>query len=153
MTLLRRLASWVGAIVMLASVVILTLIGTRYLVDPVRAAAELQTSFASPAGVTSMRIGFGAFPLALAAILAACLLAPRRRLAGLAIVATVMGLAALARVVGIAIDGPAAESIRLLRPEVAMLALSSGCAAVEWRARRDRVVPLAPQSEGIHVSR
>ncbi|HEY6866010.1 MAG TPA: DUF4345 family protein [Candidatus Eisenbacteria bacterium] len=153
MTLLRRLASWVGAIVMLASVVILTLIGTRYLVDPVRAAAELQTSFASPAGVTSMRIGFGAFPLALAAILAACLLAPRRRLAGLAIVATVMGLAALARVVGIAIDGPAAESIRLLRPEVAMLALSSGCAAVEWRARRDRAVPLAPRSEGIHVSR
>ena len=153
MTLLRRLASWVGAIVTLASVVILTLIGTRYLVAPVRAAAELQTSFASPAGVTSIRVGFGAFPLALAAILAACLLTPRRRLAGLAIVTTVMGLAAVARVVGIAIDGPAAESIRLLRPEVAMLALSSGCAAVEWRARRDRVVPLVPRSEGIHVSR
>jgi hypothetical protein len=83
-----------------------------------------------------MRVGLGAFPLGIAAILAACLISSRRRRFGLGIVATVMGLTLGARLLGIALDGPAPESSRLLAPEIVMLALSVFAAAFEWRVNR-----------------
>jgi len=129
----QRIVAWLSRLVLFAAMAIFALIGVRYLTNPVGAAAEFQTSFASPAGATSMRVGFGAFPLAFAAMLAVCLLSARRRRFGLAMVATIMGLASAARLVGIAIDGPAPESSRLLVPELVMTGLSLFCALFEWR--------------------
>jgi hypothetical protein len=120
----QRIASWLGRLALLASTVIFTIIGLRYLLDPVAASAELQTTFGSAAGIISMRVGFGAFPLAFAAILAVCLFSSRHTRFGLGMVATLMGTAAAARLYGLALDGPAAQSTRLLAPELVLLALS-----------------------------
>jgi hypothetical protein len=128
----QRIVSWLGRFVLLITTVIFTLIGVRYLTNPVGAAAEFHTTFASPAGATSMRVGFGAFPLAFAGMLAVCLFSARRRLFGLTMVAVIMGLATGARYLGIVIDGPAAESSRLLVPEVVLTVLSTFCALYEW---------------------
>jgi len=113
----QRIVSWLGRFVLLAATVIFTLIGVRYLTNPVGAAAEFHTTFASPAGATSMRVGFGAFPLAFAGLLAVSLFSARRRLFGLTMVV---------------VDGPAVESSRLLVPEIVMTVLSTFCAVYEW---------------------
>src|SRR5689334_21546532 len=65
MNFTRRIVPWLGRFVLLAAIVIFTLIGIRYLADPVGAAGAFRTSFGSAAGVTSFRVGFGAFPLAI----------------------------------------------------------------------------------------
>jgi DoxX-like family/Domain of unknown function (DUF4345) len=128
----QRIVSWLGRFVLLAATAIFTLIGVRYLTNPVGAAAEFHTTFASPAGATSMRVGFGAFPLAFAGLLAVSLFSARRRLFGLTMVAVIMGLATGARLLGIIVDGPAVESSRLLAPEIVMTVLSTFCAVYMW---------------------
>jgi len=128
----QRIVSWLGRFVLLAATAIFTLIGVRYLTNPVGAAAEFHTTFASPAGATSMRVGFGAFPLAFAGLLAVSLFSARRRLFGLTMVAVIMGLATGARLLGIIVDGPAVESSRLLVPEIVMTVLSTFCALYTW---------------------
>ncbi len=62
-----------------------TLIGAKYLTDPVRAATSVKISLGSVAAITSMRVGFGAFPLGFAIIVASCLVSkvpPTRLLVG-----------------------------------------------------------------------
>jgi hypothetical protein len=145
----QRIVAWLGRFVLFGAIAIFTLIGVRYLTNPVGAAAEFQTSFASPAGATSMRVGFGAFPLAFAAILAVCLFSARRRRLGLAMVTIIMGLASAARLVGIAVDGPAAESSRLLVPELVMTGLSLFCGLFE-RSRGAATAPPARALESNH---
>ena len=136
MNLTRRIVLWLGRLVLVAAIAIFTRIGIGYLIDPVAAARVFHTSFGSPAGATSMRVGFGAFPLAFAMILAWCLLSSRRLLPGLTMVATVMALATVARLTGLAIDGPAPESTRLLAPELVMTAVSLFCAGFLWSTGR-----------------
>src|SRR5512143_2122630 len=118
MTFARRVAPWLGRFVLLAATVIFTLIGVRHLADPLGEARALHSPITSAAGATATRVAFGAFPLGIAVVLLACLLSSRRRLFGLATVATVMGLALGARLLGLALDGPARESTRLLFPEI-----------------------------------
>jgi len=139
-----RIAPWLGRLSLLAGTVILSMIGLRYLLDPVAAGAAVQTTFGSPAGITSMRVGFGAFPLAFAAVLAVCLFSPGHRRFGLFMVAVLMGAAAGARLLGIALDGPTVASTRLFIPELALLALSLLGLGGEWSARRaGRESPIA----------
>jgi hypothetical protein len=137
----RRIAPWLSRFVLLAATIIFTLIGVRYLSDPVGAARAVRTSIDTAAGATSMRVGLGAFPLGIAAILAVCLISSHRRRFGLGIAATVMGLALGARLLGIALDGPAPESSRLLAPEIIMLALSVFAAALDWSVNRATAYP------------
>ena len=132
----HRIVSWLGRIVLLATSVIFVLIGLRYLTNPVGAAAEFHIALGSAAGATSLRVGSGAFPLAFAATLLVCLASSRRRLFGLGMVAAVMGLATGARLLGLVVDGPAAESSRLLAPEIVLAALSLFCVGFERNARR-----------------
>ncbi len=89
-----------------------------------RAATSVKISLGSAAAITSMRVGFGAFPLGFAIIVASCLVSTSRLLLGLFFVATIFGAATGARLLGIVVDGAAPESVFLLRPEVALLALS-----------------------------
>src|SRR5205809_7103165 len=88
------------------------------------AAASFKISLGSAAAITSMRVGFGAFPLGFAIIVASCLASTSRLLPGLSFVATILGVATAARVLGIVVDGAAPESGFLLPPAVALLALS-----------------------------
>src|SRR5439155_1316314 len=82
------------------------------------AAASFKISLGSAAAITSMRVGFGAFPLGFAIVVASCLMSTSRLLPGLYFVATIIGVATAARVLGIVVDGAAPESVFLLRPEV-----------------------------------
>ena len=136
---LWRFAPWLTRLILGAATLIFTLIGMKYIADPVRAAASFKISLGSAAAITSMRVGFGAFPLGFAVIVASCLVSTSRRLAGLYFVATIIGAATAARVMGIVVDGAAPESVLLLRPEVALLALSVIGVSLESGRRRHQL--------------
>ena len=63
--------------------------GAKDLTDPVGATARFQITLGSAAAVTSMRVGFGAFPFGFAIIVVTCLVSTSRLLRGLAYVASV----------------------------------------------------------------
>jgi hypothetical protein len=118
--------------------VIFTLISLRYLTDPVRAAAAAGISFTSPGGITVARVGFAAFPLSFAILALSCLTSPRRLLAGLYMVVTVVCVVMAVRIFGILLDHSASESARLLVPETVLLALSVVAIRLEsGRLRRE----------------
>ena len=136
---LWRFTPWLTRLILGAATLIFTLIGVKYITDPVRAAASFKISLGSAAAITSMRVGFGAFPLGFAIIVASCLVSTSRQLRGLYFVATIIGVATAARVLGIMVDGAAPESVLLLRPEVALLALSVIGVVLESTRRRHQL--------------
>ncbi len=136
---LWRFTPWLNRLILSAATLIFTLIGVKYITDPVRAAASFKISLGSAAAITSMRVGFGAFPLGFAIIVASCLVSTSRQLRGLYFVATIIGVATAARVLGIMVDGAAPESVLLLRPEVALLALSVIGVVLESTRRRHQL--------------
>jgi len=113
------------------------MIGFSYLGAPVEKAAADEIVLGSVMAISRVRVGFGAFPLALAIVLLGCLISPKRLLTGLIVLATTVAVVTAARLVGIAADGPAEEALRLLRVEVILLALSVGGIFIE-RARLRR---------------
>src|SRR2546427_5358176 len=131
-----RFVPWLSRFVLFAATVIFSLIAVKYLADPVGTAAAFKISLGSAAAVTNMRVGFGAFPLGFAFITLGCLVSARRHLTGLWFVMTVISTATAARVLGILVDGPAHESLRVLRPEVVPLTLSSVGFVLESLRRR-----------------
>ena len=145
MRLLWRLAPWAARLLLLLATLLFLLIGLRYLGDPVDKAAADSIMLGSVMAISRVRVGFGGFPLALSLILFGCLLSPGRLLSGLIVLATTVGVITAARLVGIAIDGPVAEAVRLLRVEIALLALSVAFIFVERaRLRRsDRIEPVS----------
>jgi hypothetical protein len=120
--------------------VIFTLISFRFLSDPVRAAAAVGISFTSPGGVTVARVGFAAFPLAIAILAFSCLISARRLLAGLYMVLTVDAVVIAVRILGIALDH-STESARLLAPEFVILTLSIVAIKLESGRRRRELEP------------
>ena len=141
MTLFWRAAPWLSRILLLLATALFFLIGFRYLGDPVNKAAADSIVLGSVMAISRVRVGFGGFPLALSLILFGCLLSRKRLLSGLIVLATTVGVVTVARLVGIAIDGPAEEAIRLLRVEIILLALSVAAIFLE-RARLRRGEPL-----------
>jgi len=103
--------------------VIFTLISFRYLAHPVRSAAEVGISFSAPGGITIARVGFAAFPLALAILAFTSLISARWRLAGLYMVLTVDSVVMAVRILGFWLDHSTA-SAPLLAPEAVLLTLS-----------------------------
>jgi len=106
--------------------------------DPVNKAAADSISLGSVMAISRVRVGFGGFPLALSLILFGCLLSPRRLLVGLGVLATTVAVVTAARAIGIAVDGPAEEAVRLMRVEIALLTLSLAAFFLE-RARLRRL--------------
>ena len=141
MTLFWRAAPWVPRILLLLATVLFFRIGFRYLDDPVNKAAADSIVLGSVMAISRVRVGFGGFPLALSLILFGCLLSQKRLLTGLTVLATTVGVVTVARLVGIAIDGPADEALKLLRVEIVLLALSVAAIFLE-RARLQRGEPL-----------
>jgi hypothetical protein len=138
MTLLWRAAPWFSRLLLLLATVLFLLIGLRYLGDPVNKAAADSISLGSVMAISRVRVGLGGFPLALSFILFGCLLSPRRLLVGLGVLATTVAVVTAARLIGIAVDGPAEEAVRLMRVEIVLLALSLAAIFLE-RARLRRV--------------
>ena len=141
MTLFWRAAPWLPRILLLLATVLFFRIGFRYLDDPVNKAAADSIVLGSVMAISRVRVGFGGFPLALSLILFGCLLSQKRLLTGLTVLATTVGVVTVARLVGIAIDGPAEEALKLLRVEIVLLALSVAAIFLE-RARLQRGEPL-----------
>jgi hypothetical protein len=138
MTLFWRAAPWLPRILLLLATVLFFLIGFRYLGDPVNKAAADSIVLGSVMAISRVRVGFGGFPLALSFILLGCLFSQKRLLTGLTVLATTVGVVTAARLVGIAIDGPAEEALKLLRVEIVLFALAVAAILIE-RARLRRL--------------
>jgi hypothetical protein len=133
-----RLASWLTRAPLLFAAALFFLIALKYVSAPVANAAADAISLGSVMAISRVRVGFGGFPLALSLILLGCLLSSERVLAGLIVLATTVGVVTAVRLVGIAVDGPAEEAIRLLGIELVLFVVSLAAIFLE-RARRRRL--------------
>ena len=133
-----RLIPWFNRLVLLAATLIFALIGTRSITDPVGAAAASDIALGSALAVSTMRVGFGAFPLGCALVTFACLVSPRRLHTGLSFVATIFGVALVVRVLAILDDGTLSQSLALLSAEAIFLTLSIVGLVVDRGHRRQR---------------
>jgi hypothetical protein len=131
-----RFAPWVNRLVLAAATLIFTMIGLRYIVDPVPASAATGVTLNSALATTVTRVGFGAFPLSFAIFSSVCLLSTRRLLIGASLVATIAATAIAVRLFGVAVDGAVPESTRLFIPETVLLVVSLAGILLE-RARRN----------------
>ena len=133
-----RLAGIISRAPLVMMTVIFTLISFRYLAHPVRSAAEAGISFTSSSGITIARVGFAAFPLALAILAFRSLISARWRLAGLYMVLTVDSVVMAVRTLGFWMDHSTASAL-LLAPETVLLILSIVAIRLEsGRLRRER---------------
>ena len=120
----KRIVPWTSRAVLLAALVVLALIGRKFIGDPVGAAAASDITLGSPLAVTNMRASFGAFPLGCALFLLICLVTSSLRKTGLVFVALIIGTALTVRLLGTLADGSLAQSVHLLVAEMVMLSLS-----------------------------
>jgi hypothetical protein len=131
-----QFAPWLHRIVLTLSTLLFTMIGLRYILDPVGSSKAVDTVLSSGLAVTTTRVGFGAFPLALAIFTMSCLLSPTRRLAGVILVAILIATVIVVRLIGTAMDGSAEHSTRLFVPEAVLLLLAAGGLLLESARRR-----------------
>jgi hypothetical protein len=128
-----RYSIWFSRAVLLIATLLFSAIALRSLVDPIGAAAPHAITLGSTAGVTVARVGFGGFPLGFAIVLAVCLTADRRLLAGLGFLAILATVVTVARVLGLVLDGPAEFTLHVLKPEIALVLASTGAFWLERR--------------------
>ena len=133
---LTRFAPWISRMVLVGATLIFSMIGLRYITDPVHASAETGVRLSSALAATTTRVGSGAFPLGFAIFTLACLFSTRRLFAGVSLVSIVITTAIIVRLVGLIRDGPAPESTRLFIPEGVMLLLSAAAIVLEIRRSR-----------------
>jgi hypothetical protein len=138
---LIRFAPWISRIVLLGASVVFSMIGLRYITDPIQASAATGISLGSALAATTTRVGSGAFPLGFAIFTFACLISRRRLLTGASLVATVVTTAIVVRIFGMVADGPAPASTRLFIPEAVMLTLSVAGIVFELARRRRQTDP------------
>lgn len=119
-----RATRWLGRVILFAATAILTVIAAHFLFDTTGQAMARGISLTSSLGVTIMRVGFGAFPLASAMVTAASLLAEERIRRGLWFVVVLFGTALAVRFVSAAANGSLAASVPLIIPELVFVALS-----------------------------
>ena len=127
---------WFSRVVLLAATLLFSMIALQHLLDPVRAVAPHEITLGSAAGVTVVRVGLGGFPLGFAIILATCLAAERRLLAGLGFLAVVAIVVTAARVLGLVLDGPAPFTLHVLKPEIALIVASMTALLLERRRQQ-----------------
>ena len=109
----NRIAAWFSRAVLLAALIVLALIGGRYIGDPFGAAAASDMSLDSPLAVTNMRASFGAFPLGCALFVLLCLVTSSLRRIGVVFVALIIGTVLGVRLFGTVADGAFADSLRV----------------------------------------
>ena len=134
--LMLRLTAVIRRLPLVLVTLLFTMIGLRYLFNPIHAAAATGISFTSPGGVTVARVGFAGFPLAFAILAFACLISTPRLLTGLYMSLTVVAVVTLVRILGIAVDHSAAENARLLVPETVLIILFTIAIRLESIRRR-----------------
>ena len=133
MTRAERIAPWLTRAALTGATFVFAMVGLRYVLNPVSASAETGVQLSSALASTATRVGFGAFPLGVAIFTLTCLISARRRLAGLSLVAIVVGTAIVVRIAASVADGPVPQSMRLFIPEAAMFTLAVSGLALEKR--------------------
>lgn len=131
---LTTVVPWTSRAVLLIAFVVLTLIGRKFIGDPVEAASASGITLGSPLAVTNMRASFGAFPLGCALFILVCVLTSGLRRTGLVFVAMIVATALAVRIFGIIADGTLTESMRVTIAESLLLCLSLAAYAGEWLA-------------------
>jgi hypothetical protein len=114
---------WLTRLILLLPIVLFTRIGLPHVFHPVETLAVRGMSFSSGFGVTTARIGFGAFPLGLSVFLLGCLLSQRRLLIGLSLVATMDTVLLVVRIFGMIADASVQQNMRLVGAEMILLIL------------------------------
>ena len=125
---------WISRAILAAPALLFASIAFKYLATPLAVAAQSGMVLASSSAITDLRVEGGLFA-ALAGALVYCLLATRRHLAGLGLLATVIAPVTAARILGLIADGAASETIVKLRPELGLTVLAIGALALELRRR------------------
>jgi hypothetical protein len=133
---LTSFAPWISRTALAGATLIFSMIGLRYIADPVHYSTELGVSLGSALASTTTRVGSGAIPLGLAIFTLICLFSARWLFAGVGLVSIVITTAIIVRVLGLVIDRPAPESTRLFIPERVMLVLSVTAIILEAKRRR-----------------
>ncbi|SDR55362.1 protein of unknown function [Rhizobiales bacterium GAS113] len=130
-----RLAPWLNRLVILAVAALFAMIGLKFALDPQHAAASSGITLEPGPGYTTMRAGFGGFPLSFAMVLAFCLFSSRRHLAALSSIVTVSAVVLVVRLYGVEQDGTLSQNVHLLIPEVVILVISILGVLMETRRR------------------
>lgn len=120
-----RASLWLGRAVLFIVAAILARISSTYLFDPTSGSAARGMVLSSPLAITIARVGFGAFPLACAIVVAWCLVSVDRLRSGLWFVITVFSTVLIVRVVGALVDHSLSENIPLIVAEIVFLALTT----------------------------
>jgi preprotein translocase subunit SecD len=119
-----KISPWVSRLIILAVAVLFVMISLKFILDPRAAAAASGITIEPGLGYTNTRAGFGGFPLGFALILVFCLFSPRRLLAALAAIATVVAVILFVRLYAAAADHTFSASAYLLGPEAAITVVS-----------------------------
>jgi hypothetical protein len=152
MNKLTRFAPWISRLVLLGATFVFSMIGLRYIADPVHASAATGVTLTSALAFTTTRVGSGAFPLGFAIFTFACLISTRRLLVGVSLVATVITTAIVVRIFGLIADGAAPDSTRLFIPEAVMLTLAAAGIFLERARRRNQPAPAAGREAARRVA-
>jgi hypothetical protein len=136
MTRLWRFAPWLVRLLLLAPALVFTLVGVRFIADPVRAAAASGIALDSPLGLTNLRSGIGGLFLGSACVTVFCLLSARRLRFGLGFVATLLGIILAVRIGSVVVDDTARASLPVLCAEGIFLSLSLLGIFIEARQRQ-----------------
>ena len=131
----RKLSPWLSRLFILAVAGLFTVVGLRFILDPLHTAAESGFTLDSAVGYTNVRAGVGGFPLGFAMILTFSLFSSRRLWGALASIATIDGVLLVIRLYGAAHDHTFSQSARILIPEVVVLVFSLVGVRVETRRR------------------
>jgi len=103
-TILSSLGPWISRIVMVPPALIMTLVGVRYIVDPVHAAARTGVALTTPEAFTDTRV-VGALTLTIVFVIASSILSLRSLRMGHLTVIALMALILAVRFFGFAVDG------------------------------------------------
>lgn len=131
-----RFATWITRFPLVAVMILFTLIGAKFGFTPVHSAGARGILFSSGEGITTGRVGLGAFPLAFAIITLTCLVSRKRVLIGLYNILILIGTLLAFRIFGMFADNSVKENMRVLAPEIVLLVLSFIALSVERRRRR-----------------
>jgi hypothetical protein len=115
---------WFNRVILGFATLIFFLIGFKYILDPVSAAASSGMSLPTALGLTNMRAGVGGFSLGSALIAAACLVSRERLRLGLWFVVGILAPVLIVRLYGVAVDHTLAQSAQIILPETVLLSLS-----------------------------
>src|SRR5262245_2305773 len=152
-----KVAPWLTRLLLLLPIVLFARIGVPHVFHPVETLAVRGLAFSSGFGVTTGRIGFGAFPLGLSLFLLGCLLSERRLLIGLSLVATMDAVLLVVRIFGMLADASVHENMKLVYGEVMVLIITGSGIFLELSRRtgmrknhegvqQERELQPAPQS-------